>query len=136
MCCCVCSKAIKFNWKSTNENISRYQGNHLKCSFIELLTFPYTVFKLRKLFVNCVIFANVYGKFKMTVAWYILLALLRFNIESYLRIWRTFCRISKSYVKRKTFVFLLYLIMNCRIEDKMAFLLNKIWQYNRDRFLT
>ena len=72
----------------------------------------------------------------MTATQYISLALKYLNIESYLRIWRTFFRKSKSYVKRKTFVFLFYLIMNCPIEYKTAVLLNKIWQCNRDRFLT
>lgn len=72
----------------------------------------------------------------MMATQYMSLALKSLNIESYLRIWRTFFRKSKSYVKRKTFVFFLYLIMSCPIEDKKAVLLNKIWQYNRDRFLT
>jgi len=94
------------------------------------------VFKLRNLFANCVIVIKIYGKFKVTATEYIPMALKDLNIESYLRIWRTFFRKSKSYVKRKTFVFLLYLIMNRPIEDKAAVLLNKIWQYNRDRFLT
>jgi hypothetical protein len=90
------------------------------------------VFKLRNLFANCMIVIKIYGKFKMTATQYISLALKGLNIESYLRIWRTSFRKSKSYVKRKTFMFLLYLIMNCPIEDKMAVLPNKIWQYNRD----
>ena len=72
----------------------------------------------------------------MTATQYISLALKALNIESYLKIWRTFFHKSKLYVKRKTFVFLLYLTTNCPIEDKTAVLLNKIWQYNRDRFLT
>jgi len=79
---------------------------------------------------------KINGKFKMTATLYISLVLKCLNIESFLRMWRTSFRKSKSLVKRKTFVFLLYLIMNCPIEDKTAVLLNKIWQYNRDRFLT
>ena len=94
------------------------------------------MFKLRDLFANRMIVIRIYGKFKMTATQYISLALKDLNIGSYLRIWQTFFHKSKSYVKRKSSVILLYLIMNRPIEDKTAVLLNKIWQYNRERFLT